>query len=135
MNARIFDSDGQVLIFTAKAEDQAAEFRKSKTVEVVESPVLNGKIDLMKVMLELGNRQMNEILLEAGSILCGNMLSSGLVDELVVYLSPDALGNDAKGMFAIPGMESLSDRINLEFRESVMVGRDLKLTLGVNRSV
>ena len=51
--------------------------------------------------------------------------------KVIVYLSPDLLGSRTRGMFDIPGVRHLADRILLEYRDVVAVGRDLRLILGV----
>ena len=97
--------------------------------EVIAFEEARGRIDLNKVMQLLGEKEYNNILLEAGSRLSGSMLRAGLVDEVVVYMSPDLLGGDARDMFSMAGMQLLSDRIEFEFDSVVSVGRDLKITL------
>jgi diaminohydroxyphosphoribosylaminopyrimidine deaminase/5-amino-6-(5-phosphoribosylamino)uracil reductase len=129
MDARIFDGKGTVYILTTDPEKDAMESYPAKGVEIINCISSAGRIDLHQVMKELGSREMNSVLLEAGPRLNGSMLECGLVDELVVYMSPDMLGSDARGMFSIPGIENLSDRVGMEFQGAVMVGRDLKLTL------
>ncbi len=122
---------GDVLIVTANSEDSAAEIFQEGSVEIINCRTSGGKIDLHAVMLELGQREMNTILLEAGARLSGSMLEQGLVDEIVVYMAPDLLGSDAMDMFTIPGLEQLADKLSLEYKDVTRVGRDLRLTLSV----
>ena len=129
--ATILSREGKVLIVTANAEQEYLERYDKKTVEFIHCPTSKGGINLNEAMSALGERGMNTVLLEAGARLSGSMLEQGLVDELVVYMSPDLLGGDARDMFGIPGLEKLSDRISLEYSDIVKVGRDLRLTLSV----
>ncbi len=132
VDAKILHGEGVVLIVTAHSEDHAATLlRQRHAVEIINCRTTYGKIDLHEVMRELGRREMNSILLEAGSRLSGNMLAQGLVDEVVVYMAPDLLGGDARDMFKIPGLEQIADKLKLSYKDVVMVGRDLKLTLGL----
>lgn len=128
-DARIFDGQGTVYLLTANVETDAMESFPDKGVEIIDCVTSGGRIDLPRVMKELGSREMNSILVEAGHRLNGSMVDNDLVDELVVYVSPDLLGSDARGMFTIPGIEHLTARVKMEFKSAVMVGRDLKLTL------
>lgn len=125
--------EGKVLIVTAHSKDNATDIFKSAAVEVINCRVSGGKIHLREMLLELGRREMNTILLEAGADLSGSMLEQGLVDEIIVYMSPDLLGSDAKDMFTIPGLEHLADKLQLEYTDMTRVGRDLRLTLSVVR--
>ena len=122
---------GNVLIITENSEDSAAEIFQNDSVEIINCRTSGGKIDLHAMMLELGRREMNTILLEAGARLSGSMLEQGLVDEIVVYMAPDLLGSDAMDMFTIPGLEQLADKLSLEYKDVTRVGRDLRLTLSV----
>jgi diaminohydroxyphosphoribosylaminopyrimidine deaminase/5-amino-6-(5-phosphoribosylamino)uracil reductase len=130
-DAKILHAPGKVLIVTAFREDEAIEGFQNDYVEVMQCPAVGGKIDLQPLMVELGKREMNTILLEAGSRLSGSMIEQGLVDEIIVYMAPDLLGSDARGMFDIPGLEKITDRVKLEYRDVTMVGRDIRLTLGI----
>ena len=133
-NAKILGGDGaggKVLIITANSADSAAEIFSDDAAEIIHCRTAGGKIDLHEVMLELGQREMNTILLEAGARLSGSMFEQGLVDEIVVYMAPDLLGGDARDMFTIPRLEQLADKLQLEYQDITRVGRDLRLTLSV----
>ena len=136
VHSKILRSEGQVLIITASQEREIIETFSGSGAEIIDcgrnprNPG-HGGIDLERVMRELGKREMNTVLLEAGARLSGSMLKQGLVDEMIVYRSPDLLGAEARDMFLIPGLEQLSDQVKLEYREAVMIGRDLKITLDV----
>lgn len=131
-NARILSGNDDVLIITASTDENTSEIFPDKSVEVVTCPTQGEKINLNEAMLELGRREMNAILLEAGSRLCGTMLDQGFVDEIIVYMAPDLIGSNARDMFSIPGIEKLSDKVKLEYKEVIQIGRDLKITLAVN---
>jgi diaminohydroxyphosphoribosylaminopyrimidine deaminase/5-amino-6-(5-phosphoribosylamino)uracil reductase len=128
-NAQILNAQGAVLIMTAPNTLNDAELYPQKNVEVIGMPVKGGSIDIQEVLLELGRREINELMLEAGSRLSGAMLEQGMVDELVVYMAPDLLGSDARGMFQIPGINEMHDKHILEFNDIRKVGRDIRLNL------
>jgi len=83
----------------------------------------NGQVDLARHAGRSGSRGCNEVLLEAGSILNGALLRKGLVDELVLYLAPQLLGDMARGMQA-GRVTSLDQRVNLEWQDVRQVGND-----------
>jgi diaminohydroxyphosphoribosylaminopyrimidine deaminase/5-amino-6-(5-phosphoribosylamino)uracil reductase len=55
------------------------------------------------------------------------MLAAGLVDELVLYLAPSLLGSDARGLFELPSLTSLDDRVRLEIVDLREFGDDLRI--------
>ena len=79
-------------------------------------------------------KEINEVLLETGSSLSGEMLQAGFIDELIVYLSPTLLGQDAKSLFQLPIIEQMSDRVSLNFSEVRSVGQDIRIKATINRA-
>ncbi len=65
---------------------------KKAGVELVYCPNSMGKINLAYLMLELGNRGINELHVEAGATLNSSLLKANSVDELLIYQAPLILG-------------------------------------------
>ena len=78
--------------------------------------------------------EINEVHLEAGATLAGALLAGGWVDELLVYLAPHLMGDAAHGLFRLPGLERMEQRIGLSIRDIRAVGRDWRITAMVNES-
>lgn len=74
-----------------------------ETVRTLLIPEHKGHLDLVVLMMQLGKQQINSIWVEAGPTLAGALLQAGLVDELIVYIAPKLLGNDARGLCTLPG--------------------------------
>ena len=89
-------------------------------------PGANGKVDLAAVMRDLGQRQINELHVEAGFKLNGSLVREGLVDEFLVYLAPKLLG-PGQGMLALAALHALADAVALEFMSAERIGPDLRL--------
>jgi diaminohydroxyphosphoribosylaminopyrimidine deaminase / 5-amino-6-(5-phosphoribosylamino)uracil reductase len=123
---------GNVLIYAAvrDAERISALENTGATVSVL--PDRNGQIDLPAMLLDLAQRGCNEVLLEAGSTLNGAMLRAGLVDELVLYIAPQLLGDRARGMAQLGELTGLDQRINLKWQDMRQVGNDLRIVARVS---
>ena len=80
-------------------------------------------------MMQLAKRQVNSIWVEAGARLSGALLQAGLVDELIVYVAPKLLGDSARGLCQLPGLERLAEAPEFVFSEVRQVGPDLRLRL------
>lgn len=89
----------------------------------------NGKINLNAMLSELGKQEINEILIEAGPSLNGALLSKNLIDEFIVYMAPDVMGDNARAMFSLPHLKSMNDKISFECTDIRKVGRDIRLNL------
>jgi len=86
-------------------------------------------VNLGRALSLLADREINEVHLEAGATLTGAFLAARLVDEVVVYLAPVVMGDMARGMFHLPGLERMQDRIGLRTVSATPIGQDLKLVL------
>jgi diaminohydroxyphosphoribosylaminopyrimidine deaminase/5-amino-6-(5-phosphoribosylamino)uracil reductase len=88
-----------------------------------------GGIDLGALLDELGRRGVNEVQVEAGSRLCGALLTQGLVDEVLLYVAPLMLGDGGPGPFAFGPLETMAQRAHFKVLESIRVGEDTRLRL------
>ncbi len=77
----------------------------------------------------LAGAELNEILLEAGPRLTGAWMKADVVDELVIYLAPHLMGHQANPLLVLPGLETMADRLPLQWHDIRRVGEDLRLTL------
>ena len=120
--------EGNTLIFTGAEDSPRQAALQAAGAEVVAVPGDPARLELHGVMAALAAREINEVHVEAGSILCGALLSEGLVDELVVYMAPCLLGSEAHGLFHLPGLERMADRIRLRITDVRAVGEDWRIT-------
>lgn len=97
--------------------------------DVVELPGAQGRVDLAALLTLLAQRGVNELHVEAGAALNGALLAAGLVDEWVAYVAPMAVGDDARGLFAMPALTVLSDAARFRLADVRQIGGDLRLTL------
>ncbi|CAG4885220.1 fused diaminohydroxyphosphoribosylaminopyrimidine deaminase;5-amino-6-(5-phosphoribosylamino) uracil reductase [Georgfuchsia toluolica] len=126
LSARILEG-GNALIATA-SEDKARIAALGKLgVQVVVLPNAQGKVDLSALLTELGRRDINEVMVEAGPRLNGSLLREGCVDELLIYQAPVLLGDNARGMVNLPELTDLSGKCELTIIERRAIGPDLRL--------
>lgn len=133
-DARVFDGPGNVYLFTTSASPIPRELETKRGVEIIVCEDDNGRINLQEVLRECASREMNTILVEAGSRLGGSFMNSRLVDEVVVYMSPDLLGSDAAPLFDLPGISRLADRIEMQCVRTERLDPDIKLVLAPRKS-
>ena len=122
---------GGTWIITTDAHPERASRLRDAGAEVIVLPTEGVKVDLRALMQLLGQRQINELHVEAGYKLNGSLLRMGLVDEMLVYLAPCLLG-PAQGMARLPELNALSDRITMRFHRVDAVGDDLRVITRLN---
>jgi diaminohydroxyphosphoribosylaminopyrimidine deaminase/5-amino-6-(5-phosphoribosylamino)uracil reductase len=126
LGARILQG-GNILVAGAVDDRARIAALREAGADVVVLPNASGKVDLGELAAELGRREVNEVHVEAGHKLNGSLLGAGLVDEVLVYLAPSALGDASRGMFTLGTLKSLDQRVRLQFTETCMIGEDLRV--------
>ena len=117
---------GGILIVHAERKPEHESRLLAAGVELLYLPNNAGKVDLRALMRALGQRQINELHVEAGSKLNGALISAGCADELLLYLAPSLLG-DARGMFSLPALTDLNQQQRLHFHQISQIGPDLRI--------
>jgi len=117
---------GNTWVFTATDDHDKRAALEAEGAEVILLANAEGKVDLPALVRELGQRQINELHVEAGAKLNGALLREGCVDELLVYMAPALIG-DGRNMFELPPLEDLSGKLGLRFHEVKQVGPDLRI--------
>lgn len=130
--ARILEG-GNTLIYTACRDKHKSALLQETGALVVALSDGIGHVDLAAVLRDLAQRGCNEVLVEAGSILNGALLRAGLVDELLLYIAPQLLGDAARCMAQLGELTSLEQRTELKWQDIRQVGDDLRILAKVNR--
>jgi diaminohydroxyphosphoribosylaminopyrimidine deaminase/5-amino-6-(5-phosphoribosylamino)uracil reductase len=130
--ARMLQHKGAA-IYTAAQDAHKIAALENAGARVVVLPDANGRVDMLAVLRDLAASSCNEVLVEAGSVLNGVLLQAGLVDELVLYLAPQLLGDMARGMAQLGELTALDQRVELEWQDVRNVGRDLRIIARVKR--
>jgi diaminohydroxyphosphoribosylaminopyrimidine deaminase/5-amino-6-(5-phosphoribosylamino)uracil reductase len=124
--AQLFSAPGSALVATTSAhESVAAQLRAAGAdLFVTAGP----RVDIAAVLAELAERGINEVLVEAGATLTGELLRLGLWDEAIVYLAPKLLGATARP-FADLAIDRLADAIAGSIAAVDRVGDDVLIRI------
>ena len=125
--SKMFSLPGQTIVFAGR--QSASQMQTNVTGgEVVLLEEQQGQLDLRQVLQQLAQREINSVLVEAGSNLVGNLMAQNLVDEMIIYVAPKIFGSAAKGMAEIGAIDIMDEHISLEYKDVRRVGDDLKIT-------
>ncbi len=128
--ARILEGGG-VIVATAVRDAAREAALRDAGAELLHLPDAGGKVDLAALMKALGARGHNEVLAEAGINLHSALAEAGLVDEYLLYLAPQFLGDEGRGMLHLGPLESLAGATRLAVRDLRRFGPDLRLVARV----
>ena len=118
---------GNVLLAYATDPDNKLKALQQTGVELLQLADSEGRVCLPSLLRALAERQINEVMVEAGQGFNGALLQQNLIDEYILYYAPIIMGSDAKGMFAIPALTDMQQRTELEILELSQVGDDIRL--------
>jgi diaminohydroxyphosphoribosylaminopyrimidine deaminase/5-amino-6-(5-phosphoribosylamino)uracil reductase len=126
---RLFSIEGEIWLFTCENDELAlAEFDQDNVTLFTMCENEEGQFDLKAVLRKLAALGINEIHTECGAKLAGALLQHKLVDELVIYMAPSLLGDQAAGMFDLGEISIMSDRLQLSVQDVRAIGQDIKIT-------
>jgi len=122
---------GEVLILTGvtSADDPRAAALAGHGARLESLPTDAGRLALPAVLDRLAELELNEVLVEAGATLAGELLRQGLIDELLLYVGPRLLGPEARSLVTLPDPGALERAPTLAFFETQQLGEDLRLRL------
>ncbi len=132
LDARLLQGHG-VLIYTATQNAQKIAALEQAGATVVVLADASGQVDIIAVLRDLAARGCNEVLAEAGSKLNGALFQAGMVDELILYLAPQLLGDLARGMARLGELTRLEQRVELEWQDVRQVGKDLRIVARIKK--
>ena len=128
ITAKMVALAGECWILSCSDDDVKKQALESVGFKVYSLPEKKGRLDLKQVFLFLAKQQVNQVLIEAGGILNGALLETRLVDEWVVYMAPVILGDQARGLFHLPKLQTMVDKKQLTLQNIRQIGKDIKLT-------
>jgi len=126
-DSRLFTTGGEVLILTEDPTRGATLAEMGVAVEAI--PASHGRLDLAAVIDRMGELEVNELLVEAGPTLSGEMLRHGLVDELLLYVAPKLLGPQGLPLVDLPELSDLQDALGFTVAGVQRLEDDLRLRL------
>ena len=88
-----------------------------------------GRLSLAEALTLLAGRGVNELQVEAGATLCGALFAQQLVDELLLYIAPVILGDQARPLLGLPRLNDMAQARRLRVVEQRQIGADLRLLL------
>lgn len=130
----VVDSDLKIAVdakvLNAEAETCIATLNSSsdKDLNIIITKPDNDRVDLKQLMRQLAEREINDVMVEAGAVLNGALLAAGLIDELIIYMAPKLMGDGGRGLFHLPGLQTMANNIDLNIIDIRAVGNDWRIT-------
>jgi 2,5-diamino-6-(ribosylamino)-4(3H)-pyrimidinone 5'-phosphate reductase len=126
LNSRIIESSNKIqtiIAVTHNASPRKIKEIQSKGVQVLEYG--NGRVNLRNLFQQLEKMGLKKIIVEGGGEINWSVLKSGLVNELVVTISPVVIGGrDAKTLVEGKGFTNISDGIKMKLSNTIIQNKN-----------
>jgi diaminohydroxyphosphoribosylaminopyrimidine deaminase/5-amino-6-(5-phosphoribosylamino)uracil reductase len=117
-------SKAPVIVFGNETANHADVLR-ARGVEIVNST----RGDLPGVLLELGSRSIQSVLVEGGSTVAGEFIDAGLVNKVTFFIAPKIIGGvTAPSAIGASGVATMSEALKLERVTVIKRGNDIEVT-------
>jgi diaminohydroxyphosphoribosylaminopyrimidine deaminase/5-amino-6-(5-phosphoribosylamino)uracil reductase len=128
-DASVWKPGARRIALTVRPPADRVDALRARGVEVaLVSTTADSRVELASAMAMLARLEVNEVLVECGPRLAGALLQAQLVDELVLYVAPSLLGDEARSLAHLPGLTTLAQRVQLRYTDTRLVGSDLRIT-------
>lgn len=102
------------------------ELLKSHGVEILFCEEKDGRVDINDLMIKLGEKGIDSLLLEGGSTLNAAFLQAGCVDEVYAFIAPKIIGGEhSKSPIGGTGIELMKNAIMLNDVEVEQIDNDI----------
>lgn len=126
LSARVFSGEAKTLVATVDMPQEKEEVLRQKGVEVLRLPERDGYPDLKRLLVVLGAREVDSLLVEGGGEVAWSFLSQGLVNKIVFFYAPIVLGGrDAVPAVGGTGFPDPSKALRIQDLAVEWVGPDL----------
>lgn len=118
---------GNALVAYASDPEGKLPALQQTGAELLQLPDAEGRVCLPSLLGALAEREINELMVEAGQGLNGALLEQQLIDELLLYYAPVLIGSEAKSMFAMTALTEMSQRTQLDVFDVRQIDSDIRL--------
>ena len=99
---------------------------ESFNVEILQCEEKDGRVDINDLMIKLGEKGVDSLLLEGGSCLNAAFLEAGCVDEVYAFIAPKIIGGEhSKSPIGGKGIELMKDAITFNKVEIEQIENDI----------
>ena len=124
------DAPGQTIIAISElAEQERVDALRETGADVITLPARAGRVDLERLLQELGDRGINTLMVEGGAEIIGSLGDQELVDRVTAFVAPVLLGGSgAPSPIAGAGVALAQNGLRLVQPEISLAGDDVRIS-------
>ena len=117
-----------IIVATELAPKDKMERLGKRGVRILTLESKEGRVNLKSCLSKLGEMGMMSLMVEGGNQVNGSFLDEGLIDKLLLFLTPKLIGDpQAPGIFGGKGVSRLQEAIPLKEMKARRIGEDILL--------
>ncbi len=129
LESTLLRQPGETLIAASGGSKDKLAHLEEAGAEVLTLSALDGRVDLLVLLTELGDRGVTSVFVEGGATLLGSLFDAGLVDRVVAFVAPVIIGGDsALSPVGGVGVERMADALRLKDIQIQTFGEDVAVT-------
>jgi diaminohydroxyphosphoribosylaminopyrimidine deaminase/5-amino-6-(5-phosphoribosylamino)uracil reductase len=135
LTAKVFNEPGRVLLALGENVSPAQKKAYKKLgADILELPSKRGLIDLDKLLIALGEKQITSVLVEGGAALLGSFCDRHLADKVIIFIAPVIIGGEkARTAIGGKGTDKVVNSIKLEHVKTKRSDSDMMITGYIGR--
>ena len=111
---------------TVNSQQSKINELESFNVEILQCEEKDGRVDINDLMIKIGEKGIDSLLLEGGSCLNAAFLEAGCVDEVYAFIAPKIIGGEhSKSPIGGKGIELMKDAITFDKVEIEQIENDI----------
>ncbi|CAL4324698.1 Riboflavin biosynthesis protein RibD, partial [5-amino-6-(5-phosphoribosylamino)uracil reductase] [Buchnera aphidicola (Cavariella theobaldi)] len=130
LSHKIIQTNGPIWLIRLKSDKKTWP----KNVKEIIVPKYDDNIDILSLLKIFGQQELNKIWIESGSKFSSFLLKKGLIDEIIIYIAPKILGNQAQPLFILENIIKLSECLKWNFKDIKKIGSDIRLRLEIKKN-
>ncbi|MDH3760518.1 MAG: bifunctional diaminohydroxyphosphoribosylaminopyrimidine deaminase/5-amino-6-(5-phosphoribosylamino)uracil reductase RibD [Gammaproteobacteria bacterium] len=131
---KIFSTDGEIWIYSCSENEAVKRQLRDSGAQVIDiSATESGQVSLQAMLRDMAARGINDVHTECGPRLAGALIDQQLADQLILYLAPHLLGDQARGGFSLGELTTMDRRKTCRICDIRQIGEDIRLTLNLEQ--
>ncbi|MGH2739124.1 MAG: bifunctional diaminohydroxyphosphoribosylaminopyrimidine deaminase/5-amino-6-(5-phosphoribosylamino)uracil reductase RibD [Actinomycetota bacterium] len=133
---QLFNGDAPTIVATTggSPEGRRQSWRESGAEVLVLDDAGSALVPLDDLLVEMGKRDVQHVLVEGGPTIAWEIVRTGVVDKVVLFLAPILVGGqEAPSILMGGGIRTISEALPLTIDEVERIGGDLKVVARVHR--
>ncbi|MEA1870759.1 MAG: bifunctional diaminohydroxyphosphoribosylaminopyrimidine deaminase/5-amino-6-(5-phosphoribosylamino)uracil reductase RibD [Candidatus Bipolaricaulota bacterium] len=129
LDARMLSAEGRTIVVTVRMAEEKEGNLRDRGIEVWRLPSDNSKVDLQALLSQLGEANIDSLLVEGGGETAATFLKADLIDKVAFFIAPILIGGrDAIPAIGGAGAEQVSEALHLKRIKIERIDEDLLVT-------